>query len=152
MEGTPMKLARRQFLHLAPPSERESAEKVVLELVEGEPKRLASIRWLLLLFVIVVVLGSLFNVFLGVGVLGFAAGAILDNLRKADNALLLAMSMLTLIFAGFGFSFASKAATATFDLLIPNPSTAAPHAGRLLFHGFLLIILEALLVWLWLSL
>src|SRR5260370_22104386 len=44
-------------------SERESVEKVVLEQVESERRRLTGIRGFLLFFVIAVVLGSLFNSF-----------------------------------------------------------------------------------------
>jgi hypothetical protein len=51
-----------------PPAERESVEKVALEHVEGEQKLLIGSSWLFL-FCIVVVLGSLVNTFVGMGVL-----------------------------------------------------------------------------------
>ena len=150
------KLPRRQFLQRffsrgIAPSEKGSAEKVVPERAEGERKHPAGIRWLLRLFVIVVVLGSLFNVFFGVVAGGTTAVSFLENynLRRPEDALVFAISVLALILARFGFSFASKATTAPFDLLWPAPSTAPPYAGGLLLQGFLLIILEALLIWLW---
>src|ERR1700733_11818220 len=62
-----------------PPLEREGVEKVVLEQVEGERKRLAGIPWLLPLFGVVVGLGSLINALFGVGVLILFGGALLSE-------------------------------------------------------------------------
>jgi hypothetical protein len=146
-----------------PPSERKCVEKVALEHVEGKQKPLAGIPWLLLLFVIVVLLGSLFNAIFGVGVLYLFGVAFLSEFGNekidalgrvnsysliVDTGMITLSGVLFLILAGYGFSIASKAMTAIFYHLIRKPSTASPHAERLVFHGLLLIVLEALLVWL----
>jgi hypothetical protein len=112
-------------------SERESVEKEVIEQVESEQRHLTGIRGLLLLFVILVVVGSVFNAASGV--------ALLMASMRDGNVTLMLSSVLSLIFSGYGFF--------VFYLLIRKRSTAPKHAQRLLIFGFLITILGVLAAW-----
>ena len=104
-------------------SEREGAEREVVQHVEAEKKRLTGIRGFLLLFVIVVVFGSLLYALFGLLFLGAGGLFILSG-------------VLSLILAGYGFY--------VFYLLTRIRRTAPQHAERFLIFGFLLSILETL--------
>jgi hypothetical protein len=116
-------LSRRDISH----SEKESAEKEVLEQVESEFKRLTGVHGFLLLFVVVLVVNSLFAALFG---LAFV---------RAGDLVIMLFGVLWLIFAGYGFSVVY--------LLIRKQSTAPQHAERLLILGCLLSIVSALVVW-----
>jgi hypothetical protein len=101
-------------------------------------KRPTDNPWPLRLFIIVVFLGSLFNVF-ALLVIVFVGGAIQFDPPRRDNRNVTDMlfGVLLLILAGYGLFF--------IQLVIRKWSTA--RRQWLLIHGFLFSIIEALLLW-----
>jgi hypothetical protein len=135
-----MKLGRRQFLHLATPSERKRRTGSTRA---GRRRTEASSRYSVAPSIVCDRRGA----WLAVQCVSWSwslwlcGGRFSRELQSAKTRACFGArgEWANSDFSGFGFSFASKATTAPFDLMMPAPSTAPPHARGLLFHGFILI-------------